>query len=115
MILIQIKNNGLFVSIKTGVTLAKDYRILTSVLQPMQASERETIIIHQRKTIIRTSMIMALIVPFALWVFLKSRIEQLFSMYLMMQLIGNLNNLDSIVLPGSVIPIIYVVETASNF
>lgn len=32
-----------------------------------------------------------------------------------MQLVGNLKNLKNIVLPGSVVPIIHIVESSSNF
>ena len=112
---IEFKDHGLFVSLEDQAILRNDYKILTSILKPLQASELETMIINMNKEIIQYCLIISFVVPFLLWILLKSRIEQIFSLYLMMQLIGNIKNLKNVVLPGSIIPILHIVQQASNF
>ena len=96
----------MFIAIKDDFKLEKNYTMLTSVLFPIQASLDDEKKIESYQILVLIDLFMIFVIPCILSIILKSKIDRVFSLYHMLLLVGNLENLENIVIPASMSPII---------
>ena len=86
-------------AISDDFRVAENYTLYTK-LKPFLVEEEDKTFVQQVNIITTTSVLISLIVPLLFFLIMKSSMERIWSLYLTMQLIGNMNQLQNIHLPG---------------
>ena len=65
----------MFISLKDGTMLEKNYTMLTSVLSPISASEEDAAIIEKNAISANVGIVLGIILPIIFMFILKSKID----------------------------------------
>ena len=80
----------MFVALKDGHMLEQNYTVLTSILKQPYASQQDEDFVQMLVDIALYSLLLYFIIPLILHIIFKVYIEQFFSLFHVLQIVGNI-------------------------
>jgi hypothetical protein len=112
---IDILNYKLFIASKDMTVLAENYTVANSTIPSQAKSEKDYKLISNVGSSVENSMLITLLVPFCFMLFMSVSMEKVWSFYLMLQVVSNILNYQSLVIPANAQYLLFICDTISNF